>query len=174
LHPQKGLSCLLSAATCLPDVAFVVAGDGPDRGVLEAESKRLGLSQRVRFLGHREDVPALLACCDLFVLPSLFEGLPVAILEAMSAGKAVVATAIGGTDEVVVPGQTGLLVKPGDPLALAEAIQRLLTEPGLAEAFGNRGRARAEQEFSSRMMIDRVSLMYEELLTLPKARRAQR
>jgi glycosyltransferase involved in cell wall biosynthesis len=165
---------LLSAATCLPDVAFIVAGDGPDREALEAESKRLGLNQRVRFLGHREDVPALLACCDLFVLPSLFEGLPVSILEAMSAGKAVVATAIGGTDEVVVPGETGLLVTPGDPLALAEAIQRLLTEPGLAESFGNRGRARVEREFSSRMMIDRVSRMYEEVLTLPRAPRAQR
>ncbi len=165
LHPQKGLTYLLSAATCIPEAMFLVAGEGPERGALEAESRRLGLSERVRFLGHREDVPALLMGCDVFVLPSLFEGLPVSVLEAMGAGKPVVATAIRGTDEAVVHGETGFLVGAGDPLGLADAIRRLLADPGLAQRFGRAGRARIEQQFSSETMVDRVSEMYDEVLT---------
>jgi glycosyltransferase involved in cell wall biosynthesis len=164
LHPQKGLAYLLSAATCVPNAVFLVAGDGPQRGALEAESRRLGLGERVIFLGHRGDVPALLACCDLFVLPSLFEGLPVSVLEAMAAGKPVIATAIGGTDEAVVHGETGLLVQPGDPVALAEAINVLLADISLADRFGTAGRARVEREFSAEVMVDRVTLLYDEVL----------
>jgi glycosyltransferase involved in cell wall biosynthesis len=164
LHPQKGLTYLLSAATCVPGAMFLVAGDGPERGALEAESRRLGLAERVRFLGHREDVPALLRSCDIFVLPSLFEGLPVAVLEAMGAGKPVVATAISGTDEAVVHGETGFLVAAGDPVGLAEAIRRLLADPSLALRFGMAGRARVERQFSSETMADRVSEMYGQLL----------
>jgi glycosyltransferase involved in cell wall biosynthesis len=124
----------------------------------------LGLAERVRFLGHREDVPALLRSCDIFVLPSLFEGLPVAVLEAMGAGKPVVATAISGTDEAVVHGETGFLVAAGDPVGLAEAIRRLLADPSLALRFGMAGRARVERQFSSETMADRVSEMYGQLL----------
>jgi len=163
LHPQKGLGYLLSAAACVPGAVFLVAGDGPQRGALEAESRRLGLAERVIFLGHREDVPALLACCDLFVLPSLFEGLPVSVLEAMAAGKPVIATAVGGTDEVVVHGETGLLVQPGDAGALAEAIQLLLADSGLADRLGTAGRARVEREFSAEAMVDRVTLLCGEV-----------
>jgi glycosyltransferase involved in cell wall biosynthesis len=164
LDPQKGLAYLLSAATCVPGAMFLVAGDGPERGALEAESRRLGLAERVRFLGHREDVPALLRRCDVFVLPSLFEGLPVSVLEAMGAAKPVVATAISGTDEAVVHGETGFLVAAGDPVALAEAIRQLLADPGLARRFGMAGRARVERQFSSETMADRVSEMYGQVL----------
>ena len=171
LDPQKGLNHLLAAAACVPDAVFLLAGDGPQRGALEAESRRLGIAERVVFLGHRRDVPELLRCCDLFVLPSLFEGLPVSVLEAMAAARPVIATAIGGTDEAVVHGETGLLVPPGDSVALATAIKLVLTDRGLADHLAMAGRARVEREFSAEAMLDRVTKLYDEVLT---ARDAQR
>ena len=113
---------------------------------------------------HRRDVPDLLACCDLFVLPSLFEGLPVSILEAMAAGKPVISSAIGGTNEAVIDGQTGLLVPPGNPAELARAVTCLLSNPTLAAQMAANARARVEQEFSAEMMVQRVDAIYEELL----------
>ncbi|RIK39976.1 MAG: glycosyltransferase family 1 protein, partial [Chloroflexi bacterium] len=102
LDQQKGHPYLLEAATQVPEASFVLAGDGPARAQLEEQSRALGLEHRVRFLGYRQDIPALLAGCDLFVLPSLYEGLPLAVLEAMAAGKPVIASAIPGTCEAVV------------------------------------------------------------------------
>src|SRR5262249_44896941 len=131
LAEQKGLCYLLKAAALLPQAMFVLAGEGPERAVLEAQAAELGLNKRVLFLGHRHDVPDLLACCDLFVLPSLFEGLPLSILEAMAAKKPVIASAVGGNNEVIVHGETGLLVRPADPAALASAIQAILSDPDL-------------------------------------------
>src|SRR4029453_11595231 len=131
LHPQKGHEYLLAAAAQIPDATFVLAGDGPLRSELEVRARELGIAGRCLFLGERADVPDLLAAADLFVLPSLFEGLPVSILEAMAAGRPVVATAIGGTDEVVTTEQTGLLVPPRDPVAIAAAIRGLRAEPAL-------------------------------------------
>ena len=124
LDRQKGLTTLLEAAELVPEARFVVAGEGPERPMLEAQIRRLGLEHRVTLLGHRSDVPQLLAGCDLFVLPSLYEGLPVSILEAMAAEKPVVATAIGGTDEAVLHGSTGLLAPAGNAVALAAAIRQ--------------------------------------------------
>jgi glycosyltransferase involved in cell wall biosynthesis len=169
-----GLNHLLAAAACVPGAVFVLAGDGPQRGALEAESRRLGIAERVVFLGHREDVPALLSCCDLFVLPSLFEGLPVSVLEAMAAARPVIATAIGGTDEAVVHGKTGLLVPPGDSAALATSIQLLLADRAMADRLAQAGRARVEQEFSAETMTDRVSLLYDEVLAGHEGRRVSR
>ena len=124
----------------------MIVGDGPERGALETRIAQLGLGDRVHLLGFRTDIPELLAGCDLFVLPSLFEGLPLSILEAMAAGKAVVATAIGGNDEAVVDGVTGLLVPPADPEALADALRTLLREPERRRRLGEAGRRRAEAE----------------------------
>ncbi len=171
LHPQKGLTHLLAAAACVPGAVFLLAGDGPQRGALEAETRRLGIAQRVVFLGHRPDVPELLRCCDLFVLPSLFEGLPVSVLEAMAAARPVIATAIGGTDEAVVHGETGLLVQPGDHVALATAIKLLLADRDLADRLGMAGRARVERKFSAEAMVDRVTLLYDEVLGAREERR---
>ncbi|HKP16805.1 MAG TPA: glycosyltransferase, partial [Gemmatimonadaceae bacterium] len=123
LEAQKGLTHLLDAAALLPDVVFAVAGEGPERDRLAAKAAALGLSDRVRWLGHRDDVPSLLAAADLFVLPSLNEGLPLAAMEAMLAGAPVVAADAGGTGEIVRNGLTGLLVPPSDPRALADAIR---------------------------------------------------
>ncbi len=167
LDPQKGLTYLLQAAARVPGAVFAIAGEGPERPALEAQVRALGLDGRVVLLGYRPDVNQLLASCDLFVLPSLYEGLPLSVLEAMAAGKPVIATAIGGTAEAVVPGQTGLLVPPADPGALADAIQKLLSEPGLAQQLASAGQYRARQEFTSEVMVQRVMQVYDDLLAPP-------
>ena len=124
LDAQKGHGHLLAAAATVPEAVFVLVGEGREEATLKRQAHALGIAERVRFLGHRNDVPDLLAVCDVFVLPSLYEGLPLSVLEAMAAAKPVVATAIDGTTEAVVPGVTGLLVPPADPARLAGAILR--------------------------------------------------
>lgn len=165
LDPQKGLSDLLEAAAMVPDTNFVLAGEGRERMRLEDMARTLGIDRRVLFLGHREDVPELLAACDLFVLPSLYEGLPVSVLEAMAAGKPVIATAIGGTEEAVSNGETGLLVPPRNPPALAVAIRSVLSDPLLARRLGLAGRERALQDFSAEKMVREVTQLYERVLS---------
>jgi glycosyltransferase involved in cell wall biosynthesis len=164
LDRQKGHRCLIEAAAAVPNALFIFAGDGAERAALEREARGRGVAERVRFLGHRDDVPNLLASCDLFVLPSLYEGLPLAVLEAMAAGKPVVATAIGGTDEAVVDGVTGLLVPPSNPAALAGAIRRVLGDDALGRRLGAAGRVRASTCFSSAAMVAQVADVYDELL----------
>jgi glycosyltransferase involved in cell wall biosynthesis len=165
LDVQKGQRYLLDAAAQVPDALFVLAGDGPDRAGLEAYAKERGISERVLFLGRRGDIPELLANCDVFVLPSLFEGFPLSILEAMAAGKPVIATKIGGTDEAVVDGMTGILVPPRDGAALAQAIRQLLAAPRLADRFGHAGRLRVQQAFSARRMAEQVDALYRQLVS---------
>jgi glycosyltransferase involved in cell wall biosynthesis len=164
LNDQKGHPVLLEAAAALPDAVFALAGEGPERGRLEGLAERLGVSERVRFLGRREDVPQLLAACDVFALPSLYEGTSLAVLEAMAARRAVVSSAIGGTDELIENGYTGLLVPPGDSGALALALRRLLGDAALREQLAAAGRDRVEREFTRAAMAARVSAVYEELL----------
>lgn len=164
LDPQKGLSDLIRAARRIPGVVFAVAGDGPERTRLEAEALAGGVADRFRLLGHRVDVPALLEACDVFALPSLYEGLPVSVLEAMAAGRPVVATSIGGTDEAVRDGETGLLVPPRDAEALAAAIARLLSDPALARRLAGAGRELVEKEFSAERMVRETAGLYERLL----------
>jgi len=170
LAEQKGHCYLLKAAALVPEAIFILAGDGPERANLEWQARELGLSKRVLFLGYRHDVPDLLACCDLFVLPSLFEGLHLAILEAMAANKPVIASAVGGNDEAIVHGETGLLVPPADPAALAEAIQRVLSNPDLARRLAVAGKARVHEQFSAEAMIRRVADIYEEILSTHEVR----
>jgi glycosyltransferase involved in cell wall biosynthesis len=163
-HEQKGHVYLLEAAARVPDTTFVLAGDGELRPAMEQRARDLGVMDRCVFLGHRSDVPALLAAADVFVLPSLFEGLPISILEAMAAERPVIATAVGGTDEAVVNGATGLLVPPRDPAALAAAISRLRAEPALARRLAQAGRARVEADFSSEATARGVMQIYEGLV----------
>lgn len=164
LHPQKGHTYLLQAAVQVPDATFVLAGDGPLRAELEAAARDLGVAGRCVFLGQRADVPALLAAADLFVLPSLFEGLPVSVLEAMAAERPVVATAIGGTDEAITSEESGLLVPPKDPAALASAIRRLQADPPFARRLAAAARTRVEREFSSEATARNVMRVYDEVL----------
>jgi glycosyltransferase involved in cell wall biosynthesis len=164
LDEQKGHDVLFQAAAEVPEARFVLAGEGPLRGQLEAEVAQLGLTERVLFLGRREDVPQLLASCDVFALPSLYEGSSLAVLEAMAARRAVVSSAIGGTAELIADGEDGLLVPPGDAPALATALRRLLADASLRADFAGKARARAEAEFSREPMGRRVEGIYEELL----------
>jgi glycosyltransferase involved in cell wall biosynthesis/uncharacterized membrane protein len=126
--------------------AFLV-GDGPTRESVATDVRRRGLAGRTELVGARRDVTRLLATADLFVLSSRSEGLPVSVLEAMAARLPVVATDVGGMSELVADGETGLLVPPSDPKALAEAIERLLRNPELRRRFGAAARLRAQQQF---------------------------
>jgi glycosyltransferase involved in cell wall biosynthesis len=163
LDKQKGHRYLIEAAAQVPEAMFVLAGEGPDRAALEAQTHALGLDSRLLFLGYREDIPDLLSCCDLFVLPSVYEGLPLSILEAMAAGKPVIASAIGGNDEIITHGENGLLVPPADPASLAGTIRTVLSDHTLARRLAEAGRARAHQEFSVEAMVNGVTRVYEEL-----------
>ena len=164
LDAQKGHDTLLEAIAEVPDALFLLAGDGPERARLEARATELGVAERVRFLGRREDVPELMAACDLFALPSLYEGSSLAVLEAMAAGIPVVSSAIGGTEELIEDGLSGLLVAPGDAPALAAALRRLLSDPRLRGDFATRARARVEAGLRREQNAERVADVYRELL----------
>jgi glycosyltransferase involved in cell wall biosynthesis len=161
LNPVKRLDVLLRAVAALEGVHTVIVGDGPERRQLEAMADQLGLADRVHLVGHQQDVRPWLAALGVFVLSSDWEGMSNALLEAMAAGLPIVATAVGGVPEVVVDDATGLLVPPGDPNALAEAITRLLRDPDLRRTMGQAGRARVVQHFS----IDETVRLTEELYT---------
>jgi glycosyltransferase involved in cell wall biosynthesis len=167
LAPQKGVDDLVAALDLLqhvlPGLRTLIVGDGPLRSILEETAHAFKLDPRVRFLGHRNDVPQLLAACDLVVLPSLYEGLPNVVLEAMRFGKPVVATAAPGTTELVADGQTGLLVPLRDPPALAQAMRVVIEEPALARRLGEAGRARVVEEFRADTMVEQFATLYEEL-----------
>ncbi len=164
LVAQKGQQDLLEAATRIPAAHFVLVGEGPDRELLQDKTRSLGLQERVTFLGQRADVAELLSLCDLFVLPSLFEGLPLSILEALAAARPVVATNVGGNSEVITDGETGLLVPPADPSALARALLRLLADEDLAQRLATLGQALVGRTYSVQAMVRGVTVVFEELL----------
>jgi len=147
LRAQKAYPDLLEAAVQvveqLPDVRFVAVGQGPLEMEIRARHARLGLGNRFLLLGHRPDAVRVMAACDVFVLASLYEGLGVAIMEALALGLPVVATAVGGVPEVVEHGREGLLVAPGEPRVLAAALLTLLEDPErrlrMADAAAQRG-----------------------------------
>lgn len=164
----KGYTYLLDALakiqTQISDTKALLVGDGVLRQPMEDKARELGLSDTVVFTGTRRDVPGILALLDVFVMSSLWEGLPIALLEAMAAGLPVVATSVGGTPEVVVDGVTGLLVPPRDPDALAEAILTLLRDPGLRQRMGQAGRERVREQFSVEKMVKEIEGLYQRLL----------
>jgi glycosyltransferase involved in cell wall biosynthesis len=164
LAEVKGQRTLLAALRGL-DASAVLVGLDLERGgsyerELREEAERLGVADRVVFAGQRDDVPGLLAGCDVVCLPSSVEGLPLVVLEAMAQGRPVVATAVGGTPELVVDGETGLLVPPGDAVALAGALGKVLRDPGLARRLGEAGRRRVHASFSLAAMTERVLGLY--------------
>lgn len=155
LSDQKGIDVLLRALPAADRVVLAVAGDGPEAEALGGLARALGLGDRVRWLGRRGDVPALLAVADAFVLPSRHEGQPLALLEAMAAALPVVATDIPGVDEIVEAGVTALLVPPDDPPALAGALIRLRDDPPLRTSLGDAAataaRARSARPHAARV-----------------------
>ena len=164
----KGHAVLIAAAEAVvrdsPDVRFLFAGDGFRRKDFEQQVARPGLEKHFFFLGRRNDVPRVLSCCDIGVLPSQAEGLPNAVLEYLAAGLPTIASRVGGNVELVQDGKTGLLVPPADPSALGAAILRLLHDPGLAAQLGRNGQAFVAAEFSFERMIEKTDQMYTELL----------
>jgi glycosyltransferase involved in cell wall biosynthesis len=167
LAEQKKVDDLLKALDLLqyvqPNARTVIAGDGPLRERLLATAHDYHLDDHVRFLGHREDVPRLMAAADLIVLPSSYEGMPNVVLEAMQFRKPVVATAAPGTTEVVVDGQTGLLVPIGNPPLLARAIRDVIRDPALARRLGEAGRDRVDTCFRAETMVAQFANLYEQL-----------
>jgi sugar transferase (PEP-CTERM/EpsH1 system associated) len=167
LSPEKDLANLVRAAAIAggrdPDLRVEVAGDGPCLPELRHLVAELGLEERVSFLGEVRNVPVLLARAGLFVLPSRSEGISLTLLEAMARGLPVVATLVGGTPEVVVDGQTGLLVPSGDPAALADAILRLRFDPEAGRRMGEAGRQRVERVFDVRRMVADYEALYLEV-----------
>jgi glycosyltransferase involved in cell wall biosynthesis len=158
LAPQKDHATLLEAARRLPEgVRVVIVGDGELREELERRADGLP----VELTGARDDVPELLASFDVFAFPSLFEGLCLAVIEAQAAGVPVVATPVGGIRETVVDGETGLLVPPRDPAALAAAIRRLLDDPDLARRLADEARRRVRERYSERRMVELTLGLYE-------------
>jgi glycosyltransferase involved in cell wall biosynthesis len=166
LDPVKGVDYLLRAFAQVRDGQLVVIGDGPERTTLHALADGLGLTGRVHWAGYRSDVPKLLPALDIFVQPSLHEGLPNAVLEAMAAGLPVVATKVGGTPEAVLDGVTGVLVPARDPVALAEAITALHHDPDQRHRLGQAGVERVEQNFSVEHMARQTQALYDRMLTM--------
>lgn len=169
----KGYGNLLDAAAQIqrtrPGVHWLLVGDGELREDLEARSRRRGLASQVHFTGWRDDVPEILALCDLFVLPSVNEHFGRVLIEAMAVGRAVVATDAGGVPEIVVHGETGLLVPPADPIALARAVEALLGDPPRAARLGAAGRRRAESTFSLASHVAAVENVYRAVLGAGRA-----
>lgn len=165
LHQKKGQTYLIEAARQLrpifPTMSFLIVGDGPERARLEAQAAAAGLGAALRFLGERADVPDLLAAMDIFAFPSLYEGHPNALLEAMAAGLPAVASDIPGNDEVVVEGSTGYLVPAHDAAALAQGIAALARDPALRQAHGAAGR----QSVVARFSLAAVAGQYEQFYT---------
>ena len=167
-EPRKGHHILFRAMQQLssgyPDVYCVVIGDGPARSSLEAQVRQLGLSDRVKFVGTQYDVEAWLSALDLFVLPSLNEGFPMAILEAMAAHRPVIATAVAGVPDIIIDHESGILIPPGNVDALARALQELLDDPELAKRLGEAGRTRFEERFDIRHITRQTETVYTRLL----------
>jgi len=162
----KGQRELIEAAALVAGVHVALAGDDLEQGGayrerLETLARERHVADRVHFLGYRADAAALLEQLDALVLPSWIEGLPISVLEAMAHAKPVIATPVGGTAELVVDGETGMLVPPRDPAALAKALRTLIRDPERARRLGLAGRRRAEREFSEAAMTARVLEVYD-------------
>ena len=141
-----------------------MVGAGPERERLEALAGRLDIRERVHFLGWRADALSIVAACDLFVMPSLWEGMPNAVIEAMALGRCVVASAVEGTTELIEAGRSGLLVPPGRVKRLADAISVALTNPERRKRMGSAARRRVARHFPIERTVADYQALYDELL----------
>jgi sugar transferase (PEP-CTERM/EpsH1 system associated) len=151
-------------STASPELRLVLVGDGPLQENLREHARALGIAEQVWFAGPRSDVAEVLRAFDVFVLPSLGEGISNTILEAMACGRPVIATRVGGNPELVLEQQSGLLVPAADPDALAAAMVRYARDPALRQQHGAAGRARIEREFSMEAMVARYREVYDAAL----------
>ncbi|CAI4032539.1 putative enzyme [Nitrospira tepida] len=168
LTAVKGHEHFLEAAQRLlrdrRDLRFVIVGDGPLLDHLQDQARQLGVADYVTFLGHRDDTYDLIGAMDLFVLPSLHEGIPMVLLEALTLARPVVASRVGGIPEVITDSIQGLLIPTADPTALAEACRRFLDDERLAERCGRAGLLRVQEDFSAESMGEKVAALYRELV----------
>ncbi len=178
LEPQKDYPTFLAAAArvsaALPDVDFLVVGEGGLRAELEATARRLGVGERVRFLGLRHDVPAILAGVDVLALTSRWEGLPNAVIEAMATGAVPVATDVGGCRELITSGQTGVLLPPERPDVVASALLDVLADAERAARLAAAARERVEREFTIAAMVAKTVAVYEATLAAKGVAQADR
>lgn len=176
--PDKGLGDLLNAMAQVlwrrPDARLLLAGSGEMLPACEAQARKLGIEASVQFLGFRNDVNRLLAAADVFTLPSLDEGLPLSVAEAMAAGLPVVATPVGGVPEIVLDNLTGFLVEPRSPARLGEALLKLLADPVLARRMGQAGRIHVAANFTLDQMVSRFEALYMDQLEVCTIGRMQR
>jgi glycosyltransferase involved in cell wall biosynthesis len=171
LDLQKGFEYLLRAARELcpsfPALKIVIVGEGPDRQAIESMIQQFGLQSNVFLAGQHSDMPAIYAAMDIFVLPSLNEGLPMTILEAMAASRPVIATRVGAIPSVIKDGETGLLVDPGDVNGLQDALARLLTDSDFCRSIGSAGHDWVSRNYTSEAMALKYREMYDEVLGFP-------
>lgn len=164
LKEVKGHRFMIEAMSTLaaqyPDLHLLLVGDGELRAGLEALVSQSALDDRIHFLGSRSDVADLLAASDLFVLPSLWEGLSMALLEAMATGLPIVASEVSGTVQAIVPGQHGLLIPPGETQAIVAAVRQMLSDPDRARAMGEAAKQRVQAEFSAQKQADEHLALY--------------
>jgi glycosyltransferase involved in cell wall biosynthesis len=168
LLPEKGVVHYVRAAQQVlkvcPQAYFVLVGDGPEGPRLKGLARELGIEDSVLFAGRRGDMPSVYASLDIFVLPSLNEGMPLVILEAMAAKRAVIATRIAGIPEIIQHEQTGLLIEPGDIASLRDSIVRLIADRGLRDRLAASGYAHVRQCHSREVMAKNYVRLYEGLL----------
>jgi glycosyltransferase involved in cell wall biosynthesis len=168
LYPVKGHRVLVDAVGTLAasheTLHVAIAGRGGELEPLQAQARELGVANRLHMMGLRTDVPDLLAATDVFVMPSLNEGLPMALLEAMCAGTPVIASAVGAIPAALQHGELGRIVPPNDPIALAAALADVLSDPADAGRVAARAQQHAQEEFSVERMVDRYVELYERQL----------
>ncbi len=168
LEEHKGVLFLIKAASLLlasrENISFLLVGKGSLMEELRALCTKFNIEQSVIFTGERIDIPEILSLTDIFVLPSIREGLGISILEAMSHGKPIIATKVGGIPEIVSDGVNGVLVPPRNPEALSSAIDELLTDREKRRQMGSQGRRICDQHFNTKAMINKIEMLYEQLL----------
>jgi glycosyltransferase involved in cell wall biosynthesis len=170
LSPEKGVDRLLQAAALVlarrPNTKFILAGSGPEDARLKRMAETLGLTKNVTFLSQVDEVSEVYASLDMVVLPSLTEGLPLMVLEALAAKRAVVATNVGAVPQVIIDGETGLLVAPGDVNALAAGIERLMEDSSLRNRLASRGHSLVAQSYSVNVMTAGYLALYHDTVQL--------
>jgi glycosyltransferase involved in cell wall biosynthesis len=166
LDPQKGLEYLLRAARLIlkdsPNTRFLIVGDGPDRSMLESLAQQEGIAEKVIFTGYSSNVPVLVSLCDIFVIPSLWEGGPITLFEAMNLRKPVIGTRVGLMGEVIQDGETGFLVPCKDVESLVDRINKLLQDPDLSKRMGEKGWSICQQ-YDICHYVNRLEQIYQDL-----------
>lgn len=166
LTKQKNYRCLIEALSLVknPNWVLLLIGDGEEKDALRKQAVELGLEKKIYFLGHRLDVQRIMQASDIFVLSSLWEGLPYVVLEALCCGLPIISTDVGGVSEAVIDKETGILVPPGIPEMLAIGIDKLIDDDMLKETYSKKGKELFNHRFKKRTMLKKVDLIYKELI----------